>query len=108
MVSVEDRTLRGGGGQLKKKLWDAARSIISEWTGQELTECSLYGIRIYEEGAILATHVDRLPLGTRAACYLFPCLCAATRYFSKVHFFVLFCFVRCSLQRYYQCRAGRR
>lgn len=38
----------------------------TEWTGQELTECSLYGIRIYPEGSVLATHVDRLPLVSSA------------------------------------------
>lgn len=27
-----------------------------------MAECSLYGIRVYPEGAMLATHVDRLPL----------------------------------------------
>jgi prolyl 4-hydroxylase len=37
-----------------------------EWTGQELTQCSLYGIRIYTEGSVLATHVDRLPLVSSA------------------------------------------
>lgn len=50
MVSVEDAGLRGGGSRLKQKIWNAARDTISEWTGQELTECSLYGIRIYKEG----------------------------------------------------------
>ena len=89
MVSVENRTLEGGGFLLKQSVWDAARTTIEEWTGQRLAECSLYGIRIYEEGilsqgiiglmrysmvlnltrfeislegAVLATHVDRLPL----------------------------------------------
>lgn len=66
MVSVEDSTLRGGGFALKQKIWDAARETISEWTGQELTQCSLYGIRIYKEGAVLSTHVDRLPLVSSA------------------------------------------
>ena len=66
MVSVEDQNLRGGGRILKKAIWDAARDTIQEWTGQELTECSLYGIRVYTEGAILATHVDRLPLVSSA------------------------------------------
>lgn len=66
MVSVEDTTLRGGGYGLKQKIWDAAREIISEWTGQEVTQCSLYGIRIYKDGAILAPHVDRLPLVSSA------------------------------------------
>lgn len=66
MVSVEDGKLRGGGSILKQAIWDAARETIQEWTGQELTQCSLYGIRIYTEGAVLATHVDRLPLVSSA------------------------------------------
>lgn len=62
MVSVEDSGLRGGGSRLKQKIWNAAKTTITEWTQEELTECSLYGIRVYKEGSILATHVDRLPL----------------------------------------------
>ena len=66
IVSVEDPDLKYAGRVLKQKVWDAARSTIQEWTGQRLAECSLYGIRIYEEGAVLATHVDRLPLVSSA------------------------------------------
>lgn len=66
MVSVEDSGLRGGGSKLKQKIWDAAKDTISEWTGQEVTQCSLYGIRIYYEGSVLAPHVDRLPLVSSA------------------------------------------
>eukprot|EP00934_Nitzschia_sp_Nitz4_P001023 Nitzschia sp. Nitz4//scaffold58_size112336//60326//62043//NITZ4_004037-RA/size112336-augustus-gene-0.8-mRNA-1//1//CDS//3329555001//1023//frame0 len=66
MVSVEDTHLRGGGRSLKQHIWDAARTTIQEWTGQELTECSLYGIRVYTTDAVLATHVDRLPLVSSA------------------------------------------
>jgi hypothetical protein len=66
IVSVEDPSLDGGGHVLKQKIWNAARDTISEWTGQQLAECSLYGIRVYTEGAILATHVDRLPLVSSA------------------------------------------
>ncbi len=62
MVSVENAQLRGGGGVLKQAIWDAARDTIQEWTQEELTQCSLYGIRVYTEGAVLATHVDRMPL----------------------------------------------
>merc|ERR1712176_1168389 len=58
--------LRGGGNRLKQKIWDAARDTIQEWTNQELTQCSLYGIRVYTEGSILSTHVDRLPLVSSA------------------------------------------
>lgn len=66
MVSVEDKRLRGGGHILKEAIWEAARDTIQEWTGQELTQCSLYGIRVYTEGAVLATHVDRMPLVSSA------------------------------------------
>ncbi len=66
MVSVENTKLRGGGYKLKRSIWDAARSTIQEWTNEELTDCSLYGVRVYTEGAMLATHVDRLPLVSSA------------------------------------------
>ena len=66
MVSVENTGLRGGGSQLKNAIWVAAKDTLQEWTGQELTQCSLYGIRVYTEGAFLATHVDRLPLVSSA------------------------------------------
>jgi prolyl 4-hydroxylase len=66
MVSVEDTRLRGAGAELKQNIWNAARDIIAEWTGQELTQCSLYGIRVYKNDAVLATHVDRLPLVSSA------------------------------------------
>ena len=66
MVSVEDTGLRGGGIKLKQAIWDEAEDTISMWTEQQLTQCSLYGIRIYQTGAVLATHVDRLPLVSSA------------------------------------------
>merc|ERR1719396_122596 len=66
MVSVEDTRLRGAGSNIKRKIWNAARDTLQEWTGEELTECSLYGIRVYTEGSILATHVDRMPLVSSA------------------------------------------
>ena len=66
MVSVEDGRLRGAGSRIKNRIWNAAQETIEEWTGQELTKCSLYGIRVYTEGSILATHVDRMPLVSSA------------------------------------------
>eukprot|EP00542_Grammatophora_oceanica_P010096 CAMPEP_0194047048 /NCGR_PEP_ID=MMETSP0009_2-20130614/23530_1 /TAXON_ID=210454 /ORGANISM="Grammatophora oceanica, Strain CCMP 410" /LENGTH=470 /DNA_ID=CAMNT_0038692561 /DNA_START=131 /DNA_END=1543 /DNA_ORIENTATION=- len=66
IVSVEDQSLRGGGYALKKRLWHAAKSTISEWTQEELTECSLYGVRVYTRGSMLSSHVDRLPLVSSA------------------------------------------
>ncbi|KAL3943133.1 MAG: hypothetical protein SGBAC_002782 [Bacillariaceae sp.] len=62
MVSVEDKGLRGGGRSMKSNIWEAARPTIEAWTGMKLQATSLYGIRVYTEGAILAPHVDRLPL----------------------------------------------
>jgi hypothetical protein len=62
MLSVENRELEGGGPELKAKIWDAAVDSVREWTGQDLTTSSLYGIRVYKSGAVLAPHVDRLPL----------------------------------------------
>mmetsp|Transcript_4822 Transcript_4822/g.7426 ORF Transcript_4822/g.7426 Transcript_4822/m.7426 type:complete len:477 (-) Transcript_4822:58-1488(-) len=64
MVSVENKKLRGAGPILKQAIWDAARTTLEEWTGQRLTQTSLYGVRVYSEGSVLATHVDRLPLVT--------------------------------------------
>ena len=55
IVSVEDASLAGGGYVLKQNIWNSARDSISSWTGQELAECSLYGIRIYETGAVLVS-----------------------------------------------------
>eukprot|EP00538_Stauroneis_constricta_P004674 CAMPEP_0119548182 /NCGR_PEP_ID=MMETSP1352-20130426/2155_1 /TAXON_ID=265584 /ORGANISM="Stauroneis constricta, Strain CCMP1120" /LENGTH=452 /DNA_ID=CAMNT_0007593371 /DNA_START=91 /DNA_END=1449 /DNA_ORIENTATION=- len=66
MVNVGDSKLEGGGGILKQAIWNAARDTIQEWTGQQLAECSLYGVRVYKEGAVLAPHVDRLPLVSSA------------------------------------------
>mmetsp|Transcript_33738 Transcript_33738/g.71919 ORF Transcript_33738/g.71919 Transcript_33738/m.71919 type:complete len:522 (-) Transcript_33738:188-1753(-) len=66
MVSVEDTRLRGAGVNIKRKIWNAAKDTLAEWTQEELTECSLYGIRVYTEGSILATHVDRMPLVSSA------------------------------------------
>ena len=62
MVSVEDSEVPGGGYQLKDAIWEAARPTIEEWTGMEQQPSSLYGIRVYTEGAILSPHADRLPL----------------------------------------------
>lgn len=44
----------------------AVQSVLEAWTQESLVLTSLYGIRIYQRGAILAPHVDRLPLVTSA------------------------------------------
>jgi prolyl 4-hydroxylase len=62
LVSVDDKGLRGSGERLKEHIWAAASAVLEEWTQVELQPCSLYGIRVYHEGAIMMPHVDRLPL----------------------------------------------
>lgn len=64
MVSVEETSLRGGGYDLKRKIWDGVQPILEEWTGMELEPSSMYGIRQYTDGAILSPHADRNPLIT--------------------------------------------
>lgn len=59
---IEDKALRGEGPRLAKAIWDETKKSMQDWTGQELEDCSMYGIRIYTEGSILNPHVDRLPL----------------------------------------------
>jgi hypothetical protein len=61
-VQVDDESHEGGGLNLKIKVWKAVQSMIEEWTGQELVVTSVYGIREYTRGSILAPHIDRLPL----------------------------------------------
>ena len=66
MLNVEEPTVKGGGMKLRTKIYNAAQRILEEWTGEALTPCSFYGIRIYKEGSVLAPHVDRLPLVSSA------------------------------------------
>jgi prolyl 4-hydroxylase len=67
MVSLDDSKLRGGAGSsiFQQTLWTAAKEAVAKWIPdievEDLVECSLYGIRVYTEGAILSSHVDRLP-----------------------------------------------
>jgi len=62
MIDVKDAELIGGGPSLRDQITNVTSKIISEWTGQTLVSSSVYGIRVYKEGAILVPHVDRLPL----------------------------------------------
>ena len=62
MVAVENTKLRGAGSKLKERVWAAAKGTIEQWTGMELEPTSMYGIRMYTDGAVLNPHADRLPL----------------------------------------------
>jgi prolyl 4-hydroxylase len=55
MLNIHDMSLKG-------LIWDGTKSILEQWTGVELSPTSLYGVRIYTDGAVLAPHVDRNPL----------------------------------------------
>ena len=61
MISFEDPTIEGG-AELKNYIWNKVQPIIEEWVGRKVHPTSLYGIRVYSSNAVLATHVDRLPL----------------------------------------------
>jgi len=62
IVDIDDTGLRGGGSRLMDSISEAARPTIEEWIGMKLQEASVYGIRIYSTGAMVAPHVDRTPL----------------------------------------------
>jgi hypothetical protein len=47
---------------IRKPIWDASKEVLEQWVGTELSPTSLYGVRVYGEGSILAPHVDRTPL----------------------------------------------
>ena len=72
MLSLEDADSdprgphRDSGRALRGAIFEALEPILEEWTGQKLKRTSLYGIRVYQEGAILAPHVDRHPLVSSA------------------------------------------
>lgn len=55
-----------GSGAIKSKIVSLVQPVLEAWTGQSLVPTSVYGIRVYQEGAVLAPHVDRLPLVTSA------------------------------------------
>ena len=65
MVSTGERSLRLQ-HSIHEEVVKAMQGVLEEWTGKKLTHTSLYGIRVYKHGSILATHVDRLPLVTSA------------------------------------------
>ena len=62
MLNIQDPAFVGSDDSLRTKIWDETQKILQDWTGVELSPTSLYGIRIYTQGAVLAPHVDRNPL----------------------------------------------
>jgi prolyl 4-hydroxylase len=66
IVDIQNKSLPGGGYKLRSDVWDAAKDVLEDWTGQKLAHCSIWGIRVYHDGSILAPHVDRNPLVSSA------------------------------------------
>lgn len=66
MVSLEDGRFQPEGSLTKQAIWDGLKPVLEAWTGQKLKPTSLYGIRMYGNDAILASHLDRLPLVSSA------------------------------------------
>ncbi len=63
MISVEDTSYPTGGQNFKEFIWNNINPVIEDWIGgYKLRPTSLYGIRVYTNNSVLATHVDRLPL----------------------------------------------
>lgn len=54
MVSFENPAFRGG-ITVKQQIWDGVKPIIEEWVGHQIEPTSLYGIRLYSGGSVLAT-----------------------------------------------------
>lgn len=62
ICNVQEEKFEGGGYELKMKIWDKVLEVLEEWTGKYLAHCSIWGVRSYHNGSILAPHVDRNPL----------------------------------------------
>lgn len=50
------------GYRLANEIYKLLKPEVEKWTGMEQRPVSIYGIRIYKRGSILAPHVDRYPL----------------------------------------------
>lgn len=48
--------------ELQEDIAALVQPVLEAWTDQSLVVTSIYGVRVYKEGAVLAPHVDRLPL----------------------------------------------
>ena len=54
LLNLQDESYEGGGTHFRKMLWEATRPIMEAWTGQRLVPSSMFGIREYRNGSILA------------------------------------------------------
>jgi len=54
MMHLNQNRFVGGGAHLQNTIWVSAKKVMEEWSGQQLSPVSLYGIRLYHNGSILA------------------------------------------------------
>jgi prolyl 4-hydroxylase len=54
MISFEDPSFPEG-LSLKSQIWNSLKPVIESWVGHAVEPTSLYGIRVYKKGAMLAT-----------------------------------------------------
>lgn len=66
IIALENDKMVGGGFALRARIADFVRDAMEDWTGMQQAISSVYGIRSYHNGSILAPHVDRLPLVSSA------------------------------------------
>ena len=62
LLNTHDESIPGGGHELVHKIVESSRYVMEEWTGQHLSICSVWGLRVYHNNSILAPHVDRNPI----------------------------------------------
>ena len=48
--------------KLCKLIYDKIQPIVESWSNTKVTPSSMYGIRIYTSGSVVAPHVDKAPL----------------------------------------------
>jgi prolyl 4-hydroxylase len=47
---------------VERKIYQTLLPVVENWVGTRLIPTALYGIRVYQKGAMIAPHVERLPL----------------------------------------------
>lgn len=63
-VYMIDLNVQEESDTVESEIYDMVKQELEEWTGMEQRPVSLYGIHVYERGAILAPHTDDFPLVT--------------------------------------------
>lgn len=54
----------------RQRMQRQVQDVLEDWCGAALTPVAVYGMRIYRRGAVVAPHVDRLPLVVSAILHV--------------------------------------